>query len=32
MSVGGIGNFNTLTSYSGVNSSKANSELRFDKI
>jgi hypothetical protein len=32
MSVGGIGSFNTLTSYSGVNSSKANSELRFDKI
>jgi hypothetical protein len=32
MSVGGIGSFSALTSYSGVNSSKANSELRFDKI
>ena len=32
MAVGGIGSFSALTSYSGVNSSKANSELRFDKI
>ena len=32
MAVGGIGSFSTLTSYSGVNSSKANSELEFDKI
>jgi len=32
MAVGGIGSFSALTSYSGVNSSKANSELEFDKI
>lgn len=32
MSVGGIGSFSALTSYSGVNSSKTNSELEFDKI
>ena len=30
MAVGGIGSFSALTSYSGVNSSKANSELEFD--
>ena len=32
MAVGGIGSFSALTSYSGVNSSKTNSELEFDKI
>ena len=32
MAVGGIGSFSALTSYSRVNSSKANSELEFDKI
>ena len=32
MSVGGIGSFNTLTSYSGISNSKTNSELKFDKI
>ena len=32
MSVGGIGSFNTLTSYSGISNSKTNSELEFDKI
>ena len=32
MSVGGIGSFNTLTSYSGISNSKTNSELGFDKI
>lgn len=32
MAVGGIGSFNTLTSYSGISNSKTNSELKFDKI
>ena len=32
MAVGGIGSFNTLTSYSGISNSKTNSELEFDKI
>ena len=32
MSVGGIGSFNTLTSYSGISNSKTKSELKFDKI
>ena len=32
MSVGGIGSFNSLTSYSGISNSKTNSELEFDKI
>lgn len=32
MSVGGIGSFNTLTSYSGISNSKTKSELEFDKI